>query len=215
MTTYETGVKSDWWNHRARANLTLFYNKYRDLQQTATITSPVNDTPVSVRTTAGDAHTEGFEAETTVEPIDGLVLTNTLSYLSTRYDRFLNAGGPGINATGNQLPFSPKWTAYSQASYLLPLQIPGELRVGVDMSFTTSYMSDVLNRSQNLIKSQLYEDAFFSYTAPGGHWAATLTGHNLGDRRYFQSLSYAGSQNSWEGPTSPPRTVFLKLSYEL
>jgi hypothetical protein len=42
-----------------------------------------------------------------------------------------------------------------------------------------------------------------------------VTGHNLADRRAFQSLSYAGSKNSWEGPVSPPRTVFFKIAYVL
>ena len=215
VTTYETGIKSDWWNNRLRANVTVFYNDYDDLQQTATVISPVNDTPVSVRTTAGNAHTEGFEVETIVEPLLGLQWTNNLSYLDTRYDRFLNAGGAGINATGNQLPFSPRWTAYSQAAYTVPLPVPGEFRVGADISFQTSYESDVLNRPQNLIGSQTYADVFLSYAAPGGHWSASISGHNLADRRYFQSLSFAGSKNSWQGPVSPPRTVFFKVSYAL
>jgi iron complex outermembrane recepter protein len=215
VTTYETGIKSDWWDKRVRANLTLFYNDYQNLQQTATVISPVNDTPVSVRTNAGSAHTEGAEFETVVEPVEGLQWTNNASYLDTRYDSFLNAGGEGVNATGNQLPFSPRWTLYSQADYTLPLAIPGSTRIGIDTSYQTSYFSDVLNRPQNVIGSQLYFDAFASYAAPGGHWTVTLTGHNLGDRRYFQSLSYAGSKNSWEGPVSPPRTMFLKISYTL
>jgi iron complex outermembrane receptor protein len=213
VTTYETGLKSDWWNNRGRANLTLFFNDYRNLQQTATVISPVNDTPVSVRTNAGSAHTEGFELETIVEPLDGLQWTNNASYLDTRYVSFLNAGGPGVDATGNQLPFSPRWTLYSQAAYELPVHLPGAIRLGADVSFETSYFSDVLNRPQNVIGSQVYTDSFVSYGAPGGHWVASLTGHNLADRRYFQSLSYAGSKNSWEGPVSPPRTVFFKISY--
>jgi len=215
VTTYEIGVKSDWWDNRLRANLTVFYNDYQNLQQTATVTSPVNDTPVSVRTTAGSAHTEGFEFETVVEPVDGFQWTNNASYLDTRYDSFLNAGGPGVNATGNQLPFSPRWSVYSQAAYRLPLHVPGAVRVGADVSYQTSYFSDVLNRAQNVIGSQAYADAFVSYALPDGHWVASLTGHNLADRRDFQSLSYAGSKNSWEGPVSPPRTVFFKISYAL
>lgn len=215
VTTYELGLKSDWWDNRLRANVTVFYNDYQNLQQTATVTSPVNNTPVSVRTTAGNAHTEGFELETIVEPITGLQWTNNVSYLSTRYDQFLNAGGPGVNATGNQLPFSPRWSAYSQAVYTLPLSLPGEVRIGADVSYLTSYLSDVLNRPQNKIGSQLFTDAFLSYAAPGGHWSASLTGHNLGDRRYWQSLSFAGSRNAWQGPVSAPRTVFFKVSYAL
>jgi iron complex outermembrane recepter protein len=215
VTTYETGLKSDWWENRARVNLTVFFNDYRNLQQTATVTSPVNDTPVSVRTNAGTAHTEGFELETVVEPVDGLQWTNNASYLDTRYISFLNAGGPGVDATGNQLPFSPRWTCYSQAAFELPINVPGAVRIGADVSYQTSYFSDVLNRPQNAIGSQVYADTFVSYGAPGGHWVVSLTGHNLADRRYFQSLSYAGSKNSWEGPVSPPRTVFFKISYTL
>ena len=172
-----------------------------------------NDTPVSVRTIAGTAHTEGFEFETVVEPVDGLQWKNNASYLDTRYITFLNAGGPGVDATGNQLPFAPRGMLYSQAAYELPLHVPGAFRVGADVSFQTSYFSDVLNRPQNAIGSQAYTDAFVSYGAPGGHWLASLTAHNLADRRYFQSLSYAGSTNSWQGPVSPPRAVFFKVSY--
>ena len=215
VTTYETGVKSDWFENRLRANLTVFYNDYQNLQQTSTLISPVNDTPVSVRTTAGSAHTEGFEFETVVEPVPGLQWTNNASYLDTRYDRFQNAGGTGVNATGNQLPFSPRWSLYSQVSYDLPVQLPGTVRVGADVSYQTSYLSDVLNRPQNVIGPQAYTDAFVSYAVPGGHWVASLTGHNLADRRDWQSLSYAGSKNSWEGQVSPPRTVFFKVAYEL
>jgi iron complex outermembrane receptor protein len=215
VTTYETGLKSDWWDNRLRANLTVFYNDYQNLQQTATVISPVNDTPVSVRTTAGSAHTEGFEFETVVEPLAGFQWTNNASYLDTRYVSFLNAGGPGVNATGNQLPFSPRWTFYSQGAYALPLQIPGTVRVGADASYQTSYFSDVLNRPQNTIGSQVYTDAFVSYAVPGDHWTVSLTGHNLADRRYWQSLSFAGSKNSWEGPVSPPRTIFFKISYAM
>jgi len=213
VTTYETGIKTDWWDNRVRANLTYFYNDYQNLQQTATVISPVNDTPVSVRTNAGSAHTEGGELETVVEPIEALRWTNNVSYLNTRYDGFLNAGGEGVNATGNQLPYSPRWTLYSQGDYALPLNLPGTFRIGVDASYQTSYFSDVLDRPQNVVRSQLYFDSFWSYAAPGGHWVASLTGRNLGDRRYFQSLSYAGSKNSWEGPVSAPRTVFFKISY--
>jgi iron complex outermembrane receptor protein len=78
-----------------------------------------------------------------------------------------------------------------------------------------SYFSDVLNRPQNIIGPQGYGDAFASYTTPDGHWTASVTGHNLADRRAFQSLSYAGSKISWQGPVSPPRTVFIKVAYVL
>jgi iron complex outermembrane recepter protein len=135
--------------------------------------------------------------------------------LNTRYDSFPNAGGTGVDATGNQLPYSPRWTLYSEAAYRLPMKIRGSARIGADFSYETSYFSDVLDRPQNLIRPQGYADAFVSYRTPDGHWTTSLTGNKLGDRRDFQSLSFAGSYNSWEGPVSPPLTVFLKVAYVL
>jgi iron complex outermembrane receptor protein len=92
VTTYEIGFKTDWLDHRLRLNPTLFYNSYQNLQQTATIISPITNTPVTVRTNAGSAHTDGFELESIAEPLEGLILTNNVSYLNTQYDAFSDSG---------------------------------------------------------------------------------------------------------------------------
>jgi len=218
VTTYELGLKTDWLDHRLRINPTFFYNDYQDLQQTAQVISPVTNALVTVRTNAGSADTDGFELETVAEPLDGLILTNDVSYLNTRYDQF---DAPGANAntgstapiTGNQLPYSPRWQLYSQAVYTPPLDIRGQVSLGADVSYETSYYSDVFNYYENRIGAQAYTDAFASYTTPDGHWTASVTGKNLFNRLQYQSLSWAGSKNSWEGPVSPPTTVLFKLAY--
>jgi len=222
VTTYEAGVKSDWLDHRLRVNATIFYNDYTDLQQTALVISPVNNTAVSVRTNAGSAHTDGFELEGTEEPIDGLFLTDSVSYLNTRYDSF-NAPGTNIDtgsttATGNQLPFAPRWQLYGAANYTVPVQLPGTLKLGADISYETSYFSDVFNYSQGEIHAQAFTDAFISYAPANSHWTAILTGQNLTNRLAFQSLSWGGvnttlAKDTLEGPVSPPRTIFFKLAY--
>ena len=95
----------------------------------------------------------------------------------------------------------------------MPLNLPGEINLGADISYETAYYSDVFNYSQNRIGAQAYTDAFASYALPGGHWTASVTGKNIFDRLQFQSLSWAGSFNSYEGPVSPPTTVLFKLAY--
>jgi iron complex outermembrane receptor protein len=111
VTTYEGGFKTDWLNHRLRINATGFYNDYRNLQATASVISPTNNTLVSARSNAPKAHTAGFELETTAQPTNRLTANANASYLLTRYDNFPNAGGTTtatlISVTGNQLPFSP------------------------------------------------------------------------------------------------------------
>jgi len=218
VTTYEVGLKTDWLEHKLRLNGTLFYNDYSNLQETAQVTSPVNGTRVSVRSNADSAYTDGFELESVAQPIDGLTLTNNVSYLWSRFGSFSNPGvnvntGTAVSATGNQLPFAPRWQLYSAFTYAVPLNIPGQVRLGSDISYETSYYSDVFNYPQGEIHPQAYVDAFISYSPKNSRWTAIITGNNLTDRRAYQSLTWSGSPNLWVGPVSPPRTVFFKLAY--
>jgi iron complex outermembrane recepter protein len=218
VTTYEIGLKTDWLEHRLRVNGTAFYNDYRGLQETALVTSPVTGGLVSVRANVNSAHTEGFELESSAVPLDGLTLTGNVSYLWSRFDSFPNPGtsvntGTAVSATGNQLPYAPRWQLYGAFNYDVPLDIPGQVSFGSDIAYITSYYSDVFNYPQGEIHPQAYVDAFVSYALPGNHWTAILTGQNLTDRVAFQSLTWGGTPNLWEGPTSPPRTIFFKLAY--
>lgn len=222
VTTYELGLKTDWLNHRLRANLTGFYNDYSHLQETAAVVSPVTNAYVSVRSNANKAHTEGFELETAAEPVGGLTLTANASYLFTRFDSFPNAGSTSVagkavllGATGNALPFSPRWQLSVSATYLVPLDLAGEVRVGADATYQTSYFSDVFNYRQGEVPAQGYIDAFVSYAPRDSHWRFTLTGRNLADRRSYQSITWGGTPNLWLGPVSPPRTVLIKAAYAL
>jgi iron complex outermembrane receptor protein len=222
VTTYEIGVKANALDGRLRADATLFYNAYNGLQETAAVISPVNGAFVSVRANANSAHTEGFELESTYKPIDGLSLVGNVSYLKTRFDSFPNAAASVVNgqavllgATGNQLPFSPEWQFNGGATYRLPLPVPGETHLGVNLTYETSYYSDVFNYKQGRVPEQGYVDAFLSYAPPGGHWVISVIGKNLADRLSYQSITWGGTPNLWEGPVSPPRTVFLKAAYKL
>ena len=221
VTTYEVGLKTDWLEHRLRLDGTLFYNAYTGLQETAAVISPVTNAYVSVRSNANRAHTEGFEFESTAQPIPDLKLTATASYLETRFDAFPNAaatvvaGKPVLlGATGNQLPLSPRWQLYAAVDYRLPVDLPGEAHVGADISYESTYFSDVFNYSQGEVPDQGYVDAYVSYAPAHSPWQFTLTGRNLANRIAYQSITWGGTPNLWEGPVGPPRTIFLKISYK-
>ncbi len=216
VTTYETGLKTDWFDHHLRVNGSVYYNDYSGLQETASVPSPLTGGYVSVRSNAKKAHTEGFELEAIAEPVEGLRVTANSSYLKTRFDSFDNAAvvsGALVSATGHELPFAPHWQDYLALDYKVPLDLNGEVRVGADVSFETSYFSDVFNYVQGQIKAQAYSDAYIRYTPKNSHLSFALTGKNLANHYSFQSLTWGGSANLWEGPVNPPRTVFLKVSY--
>ncbi len=113
----------------------------------------------------------------------------------------------------NQLPLSPHWQLFAAARYRLPLPFPGDTRVGADATYNGAYFSYVFNYNQGRVPPQAYVDAFVSYAPPGGHWTFSLTGKNLGDKLAYQSITWGGTPNLWEGPVSPPRTVVAKIGY--
>lgn len=222
VTTYEGGLRTDWLGHRLRLNATVFYNDYRDMQQTAAIISPVNNALVSVRANAGKAHTQGFELEGNAEPIPGLILTGSVSYLRAKYDSFPNAGISVVNgvptpvgATGNTPPLSPRWQLAGGVNYRLPIDVPGAMRVGVNATRTSAYFSDVFNYAQGRVTPQSYVDGSISYATDGGHWTYSLVARNIGNVIHYQSITWGGTPNLWQGPVSPPRTVFFKIAYSL
>ena len=184
--------------------------------------SPITNAFVSVRANANRAHTEGFELETAAQPIDGLTLTANASYLKTEFDSFANAAATVVNgktvllgATGNQLPLSPAWQLFGGADYRVPIDLHGDLRLGGDVTYESSYYSDVFNYKQGKVAPQSFIDAYISYAPKDSHWLFTLTGRNLASRVDYQSITWGGTPNLWEGPVSPPRTVFLKIAYKL
>jgi iron complex outermembrane receptor protein len=222
VTTYEAGLKTDWFDHKLRFNATLFYNDYKDMQQTAAVISPVTNGFVTVRSNADKAHTEGFEIESSLEPVKDLVFSGNASYLRARFDSFPNAGvtvvagkATVVGASGNHLPFSPSWQLSGAVSYKVPLDLAGSVRIGSVITYETSYFSDVFNYAQGRVPSQAFVDASISYAPANGHWNFSLTGKNLANHRSYQSITWGGTPNLWQGPVSPPRTVFFKIAYSL
>lgn len=217
VTTYEGGFKTDWLNHRLRINATGFYNDYRNLQATASVISPTNNTLVSARSNAPKAHTAGFELETTAQPTNRLTANANASYLLTRYDNFPNAGGTTtatlISVTGNQLPFSPRWQLSGGATWRVPVNVPGEVSLNTNATYETSYYSDVYNYKQARVGAQAYLNAGISYSPEGSRWTLSVTGKNLTNHIAYQSITWGGTPNLWLGPQNPPRTVVAKLAF--
>ncbi len=220
--TYELGLKTDWLDRRLRVNATVFYNAYDGLQETAAVISPVTNAFVSVRANANRAHTDGFELETVAQPVAGLTLTANASYLNTQFDSFSNAAASVVNgktvllgATGNQLPFSPGWQLFFAGDYRIPVDLHGALRLGADVTYESSYYSDVFNYKQGKVAPQSFIDGYISYAPRNSRWLFTLTAKNLANRIAYQGVTWGGTASLWEGPVSPPRTIFLKIAYKL
>lgn len=211
VTTYETGVKGDFFNQRLRANVAVFYNDYQDLQTNAY--DPALG--VSLRTNVGKAHTYGVEVETLTALTRDLQLTANLGYLQSRYDDFQNAAGAGVDADGKQLVFSPKWNASLGLNYTVPLDLPGVVLLGTDAQFQTRAYANALNDQVQEIPKQTFWNANARYISGDGHWTTTLAVKNLLDRAYPQSVGYVPASGARYYSVNDPRTLLLSVRYDL
>jgi iron complex outermembrane receptor protein len=127
-TVYEAGVKSTMLGRHLRANLSVFYSDYRDIQLLSTITLPITQNVPS-------GHAYGAELELTAH-FGGFTGSLGGSYLHAEFGQaacLTNSGSrpapipdpcPGVDQEvprGRTLPFSPKWTINAGAAYEIPL----------------------------------------------------------------------------------------------
>ncbi len=81
--TSEIGLKSEFWDNRARLNLAAYTTDYSDVQidfSAVNNVAGVNIGTLETVNTAGKGKIEGFEADLTVNPVEGLTLTANYAY---------------------------------------------------------------------------------------------------------------------------------------
>ncbi|MBS0473239.1 MAG: TonB-dependent receptor [Proteobacteria bacterium] len=128
---YEVGAKSMWFDHRLLVNLDVFRMLVHGYQQSVLQASGSG----FVIGNAGNFQNQGFELDTTINPIDPLTINASASYIdslitggaehSTCDTTYPHAGSPppatsgpyfngtntsqGCNFNGLTLPYAPKW----------------------------------------------------------------------------------------------------------
>lgn len=210
--TYETGLKTELLDHRARVNLAIFYNDYKDLQVSYSDPAyPGN----SVRANAGKAHTYGVELESDVRATERLSLQASAGYLFAVYDRYRNAGGIGVDADGHRLLNSPRWSLSGGLTYDVPVSIPGSIRVGLNAQYQTKTYFNALQRPQDEAPAQTFVNGAVTWQSPDPRWAVQLSGRNLLDSDKPVSATYTPATGVHYQNFPDPRTVLATLKYAL
>jgi iron complex outermembrane receptor protein len=123
VTAYEVGVKSEMLGGKLRANASVFYNDYKNMQLAQRISG-------SAITSNADARTAGVELELLYAPNRAWLLDANLSLLRTKIGEFMtvDAANPGqslasktpevaVNLAGNKLPHAPETKIKLGAQY--------------------------------------------------------------------------------------------------
>ncbi|MEI9987702.1 MAG: TonB-dependent receptor [Aliidongia sp.] len=146
-TSYEVGLKSTFWDHRANFNLTGYTWTTDDIQLAA-VGGAANEV---VLLNANKAIGEGIETSFEVKPIENLLLTANASYNFTQIqDAGLELSGCGGGCTmenqldpktgnfkinGNPLPNAPRWIYNVSARYSIPVMDQNEVYFLTDWNY--------------------------------------------------------------------------------
>ncbi|MGH9643540.1 MAG: TonB-dependent receptor, partial [Terriglobales bacterium] len=195
-TTYEVGLKSEWFDHRLLVNAAAFYSLYDGIQLTYQIsTSPVTQN-------AGNATIKGLELQTQSRFGEHIGLTSNVGYM----DAYYTSINPAAQAfTGSELPKTPRWKASISPDAHTALSNGALLRASVDYSYTTHMFNDVQNTALLGRPDVGMLDASTSLTSPNGKLQFTVGGTNVTDKRYVITGQPQIAGGVIFGTYNPPR----------
>jgi iron complex outermembrane receptor protein len=181
LTAYELGFKSDLFDRTVRINAAVYLSKYKDIQlglSNCTAQAGAGfGVPCALIVNAGDADIKGFEVETSLRPVDGLIIDAAVSFLEFEYKRFatftvpgptagstvdVSVGGPtNLNGPqfGNYPAYTPKWKWSFGAQYAIDLNSYGTMTPRFDAAFQDDIFFNGTNRSSNKIEDYIVANA--------------------------------------------------------
>jgi iron complex outermembrane receptor protein len=150
---------------------------------------------------------KGFEVESTLRPLEGLLIDASLGYLDFDYKSISALGASaGITLDMNG-PFVQKWRWSIGTQYEIGLGSAGSLTPRVDVNSQSAYFSAAINRAPyNLVPGRTLVNARLTYRDAKDVWQVSLEATNLTDRLYYDGLfDNRGSTSSIQGRPGRPR----------
>lgn len=209
LTAYEVGVKSEWFEHRLRANMAAFYSQYKNLQLQANGIDNAGNLAVLTKN-VGKAEIKGVEAEVDAEPVPGLVINSSVGYLQYKNLDLGSAAGVSGGPTLSSVPvLTPKWKWSLGIQYSADLGNDyGVLTQRVDYTYQSKVYNDAPNTALAAQDGYGVMNARLIWQSTESKWMATLAINNVTDELYYLG-KYAnyGTYGTVEGQPAMPRTV--------
>jgi iron complex outermembrane recepter protein len=213
LDAYEIGLKSEYLDHKFRANLAGYYYQYKDLQVTELVTG------ADIVLNAAMAEIYGLDADFTLLPIHNLTVNASFAFIHGRYTSFPGApyypsvpasscspgvgtvGACTIDVTGLNTVHTPSFTMHLSADYVKPTQV-GSFDIAADLYHNDGFYWDPANQVRQPTYS-LY-NASIGWMDPPGRFGIRLWGKNLGGEKYYSNASTSTLGELFS--PAPPRT---------
>src|SRR5690606_38241977 len=159
---------------------------YTDLQLNLQNCSPPSslNSPCGIIANAGDAEIKGFELESVIRPVRGMLIDASYSYIDFEYTKLNNVGGIQPHFVA---PFMPKRKAAIGVQHEWALGNGSTLSPRVDWSFQSHIFTNGNNQVTNRIGSYGLVNARVTWRNADGDLDVALEGTNLTDKYYLLS----------------------------
>lgn len=206
VTAIELGAKTQWFDDRLTANLTLFEQTYRDKQE-AFFDRVLFAFSIF---NAAEATVEGYELELSAHITDQLSVNASYAYLNTKYDEFLIPGTTD-DRSGNELGLSPENSYSLSIDYTQPLGDAGEIFFNAGYSYQDDYQGGSENLEALEVDGYGLTNLTIGYQSADEHWRITGWIKNLEDKEYALVNSSVGPVDAEY--LGPPRTYGVRVTY--
>jgi len=217
--TYELGLKSEWFTHRLLTNAAVYYTDYTGIQ----LNIPQGGT--GVYTNAGNAKIKGAELELQWLVGGGLQINLSGNYFDDYYT-YVNPNAnipqsllpdgtnvcpstailpdgqpvcainpPGVSQLDAKLPKTPKYKGSIWPSYDYRLPSQATLRLLAAFTYTSEIWNDALNTPELRRPASRQLDVSIHYVSRNGNYDLAFGGTNLTNDRYCT----AGAPNAAAG----------------
>ncbi len=217
LTSYEVGLKTEFFDRRARINIAAYYSDYKDIQLTLLSCPQFSDPnttaddngPCAATANAGDGRIKGLEIETYFRPIDGLSIDGSLSYTDFGYKSIRPAAGGPTTPAGPQLddvtPFTPKWKWSIGAQYDFDLGSAGILTPRIDIAYQSVTYSNAANSTFEKMPAYTLANGRLTWRNKADDLEVALEVTNISDRYYYLTAfdSSAGAGFATVQPGKP------------
>ena len=177
---YELGVRSEFYDGRARLNATYYYSDYSDKQITVT-TSPncVNRCTTNV----GEATISGIEIDATALVTDQFLLRASLGTIDAEWDSIDNPSA-GVSLI-SRFARAPELSYTLGGRYTVDLASTAQIIATADYAYTDEQNSSPQDSTTIFIQDYSLLTLRLAYVAPDARWQASLFCTNCADEEYY------------------------------
>ena len=190
VTSYEIGLKTMLLDRRLRLNGAIYQTDYKDYQAQLLfcpdLSPPGLGNNCAATQNVADAKIQGFEIEGEFQPVDGLSIDGSVSYVDFKFRNI----DPASGLTADTKPqFSPKWKYAIGAQYRADLGGHGSLTPRLDWAYRSSIESNAINNTPGFTMGHVNGvgllNARLTYRSPDEDWEASLAVTNVTDKFYY------------------------------